>query len=240
VRLEFGLEDAERNVAAGEAFVLSATTTNNCSNNRHVFLAYDSSQALSRLTFQCCLSTASKCAATKIKRAGDKGGAKLKCHTKAVAKDEPLDAECLTKAEAKLAEAFAKAEAKGGCPTVGDAAVIEAVVDAFVGDVSSMLVQGSGPSKCTSRKLGGAGKLFDARATCESKAIGKDLDVDPACLAKADAKFAATFAKAEESADCLAPIGDAAAVQSAAETAVADIVALLRCVCASPSGAFLD
>jgi hypothetical protein len=241
VRVEFALADLDRNIGAGEALVLSAETTNNCSNSRHVFLAYDSSSAASRLIFQCCTTAASKCSAKKIKLAGDKGGYKLKCHAKAIGKGEPVDAECLTKAEDKFVSGFTKEEAKGGCPTTGDAAAIEAAVDAYVDDVRTLLEQGTPPSRCTSKKLAAAGKLFDTRATCESKAMAKAVEVDPACLSKADTKLAATFQKAEDSSgDCLAPNGDAATIQTTAATAVAGIVDQLRCPCASPSGAFLD
>jgi hypothetical protein len=240
VRAEFELADADRNIAAGEALVLSATAKNNCSNSRHVFLAYDAADAASNVTFQCCFSGGPKCAAKKLQLAGDKGGAKLKCHAKSVGKGEALDPVCFLKAEDKYVDGFAKAEAKGGCPTVGDAADIEARVDAYVSDVTAALGQ-DGPSRCTSRKLDAAGKLYDGRATCESKALAKDVPVDPACLTKVEAKLASAFQKAEESYDdCLASTVDAGDIQAITALAVTDVVDSVRCVCASPSGAFLD
>lgn len=82
---------------------------------------------------------AQRCAAAKLKAASKKAAAKLVCHKKAFLKGIPVDSLCLAKAEDKYLTAFAKAEAKGGCATVGDAAAVEALVDTFVGDAVAAL-----------------------------------------------------------------------------------------------------
>jgi hypothetical protein len=82
---------------------------------------------------------AQKCTAAKLKATGKKASAKLKCHEKAVLKGLAVDPACLAKAEEKFTDAFAKAEAKGGCLTNGDAASIEALVDTFVDDTVDAL-----------------------------------------------------------------------------------------------------
>jgi cysteine-rich repeat protein len=61
-----------------------------------------------------------KCAAAKLKAVGKDWQKKLKCHGKAVKDGAAVDGECLTKAETKTSDAFAKAEAKGGCATDGN------------------------------------------------------------------------------------------------------------------------
>src|SRR5690349_15277420 len=81
---------------------------------------------------------ADKCAAAKLKAASKKTTAKLKCQQKAIAKSRTVNPGCLSRAEARFATDFAKAEVKGGCATTGDADRIEATVDAFV----SVLVEG--------------------------------------------------------------------------------------------------
>jgi cysteine-rich repeat protein len=58
-----------------------------------------------------------KCAAAKLKAVGKDWQQKLKCYGKAVKDGDPVEGECLTKAENKTSDAFAKAEAKGGCAT---------------------------------------------------------------------------------------------------------------------------
>ena len=75
---------------------------------------------------------AEKCAATKQKAAAKKLTSKLKCFAKAAGKDEPVSFDCLTKAEDKFDETFAKADAAGGCVNTNDAASIENNVDTFL------------------------------------------------------------------------------------------------------------
>ncbi len=75
---------------------------------------------------------ADKCAAAKLVAAGKKTGSKLACYGKAAKKGVTVDDACLGKAEQKFTAAFAKAEAKGSCRTTGDAAAIEADVDAML------------------------------------------------------------------------------------------------------------
>lgn len=69
------------------------------------------------------------CANAKQKAASKKLSAKVKCHGTARKKGESVDPACLTKAEGKFNDAFAKAESKGDCATTNDAAEIEALVD---------------------------------------------------------------------------------------------------------------
>lgn len=73
------------------------------------------------------------CATAKLKATGKKENAKLKCEAIALVKDTAAtNADCLLKAEDKFANAFAKAELKGGCVSTLDAATVEGVVDDFV------------------------------------------------------------------------------------------------------------
>jgi hypothetical protein len=81
-----------------------------------------------------------KCAALKIKAAGSKANDKIKCHATAFGKGQAIDPSCLTRANSKFANAFLKAQAKGGCATTGDAPTIEGIVDGLVDGVVSKLV----------------------------------------------------------------------------------------------------
>jgi hypothetical protein len=54
------------------------------------------------------------------------------------------------------------------------------------------------PSKCAAAKVKAAAKEASAKAKCHSVALQADLAVDPACLAKAEEKFDAAFAKADD------------------------------------------
>ena len=77
------------------------------------------------------------CAGAKLKATGKAAAASAGCHARAAKRGVGADAACLAKADAKLAAAFAKAEARGGCVTTGDAEEIGVLLDssvaAFVG-----------------------------------------------------------------------------------------------------------
>ena len=70
-----------------------------------------------------------RCLNGKLRAAGKKASAKLKCAATAAAKSVAPDAKCLAKAETAFASTWSSLEARGGCPTVGDANAIETLVD---------------------------------------------------------------------------------------------------------------
>jgi hypothetical protein len=80
----------------------------------------------------------SKCSANKWKATAKKVSVKLACRAKAEAKGGSVDPACLAKAELKFVASFAKADANGPC--TGDAAAIEAAVDALLDDLQATLV----------------------------------------------------------------------------------------------------
>ena len=69
------------------------------------------------------------CLKGKLRAAAKKSSAKLKCAATAAAKSLSPDPKCLTKAETAFASTWASLEARGGCPTAGDADAIETIVD---------------------------------------------------------------------------------------------------------------
>src|SRR6185369_12935588 len=95
--------------------------------------------------------TASRCAATKLKAAGKKAKTKLGCNAKAMRTGVALDPQCLAKAETRFASTFSSAEAQAQCLTTNDADGIESQVD----DVVSQLVAAL-PSNTTTTTVPGA------------------------------------------------------------------------------------
>jgi hypothetical protein len=93
---------------------------------------------------------AEKCAVTKIKAAVKKAAAKVACHTKAIKSGEPVDSDCLMKAEDKFSAAFTKAEAKGGCLSSGDTSTVESHVDDFVSRIVADEPACQNPGSCLS------------------------------------------------------------------------------------------
>ena len=82
---------------------------------------------------------AETCAATKLRAASKQLAAKLTCYQKAVVANGRLRSNCLVAAETAFAAAFARAEAKGGCATTGDAGSIQLEVDADVAALVGVL-----------------------------------------------------------------------------------------------------
>jgi len=80
-----------------------------------------------------------QCAATKIRAAAQKAKVQLGCYARAELQGVPVDQKCLARAGAALVNTFQRAELKGGCATVGDAAATESTVDAFVRAITGAL-----------------------------------------------------------------------------------------------------
>jgi len=78
-------------------------------------------------------------------------------------------------------------------------------------------------SSCTSGKLKSAGKKAAGRGKCYSKAVGKGLTPDPACLQKASDAFTKGFTKAEGKGDCIAATGDHDAIEAKVDAFIASV-----------------
>jgi len=130
---------------------------------------------------------ADACAAAKQKAAAQKFSGKVKCHGTALKKGEPVDAACLTKAEGKFDGAFAKAEAKGGCATTGDADDIELLIDNALTDLLAAL-PGAGATTTTTMPPASCDTLPDCQScgTCAQEVGAPCEDEVAACLNDTD------------------------------------------------------
>jgi cysteine-rich repeat protein len=77
-------------------------------------------------------------------------------------------------------------------------------------------------SKCSSAKVKEAGKRADGKLKCHSKAVGKGVAVDGACLGKIETKFSSAWTKAESKGDCLSA-GDIGAIEDKVDALVDDL-----------------
>ncbi len=168
-----------------------------------------------------------KCEASKLKTAAKQPKCRANVFAKSIKKVEAPDTVKLAKCDTKFNDKFAKAEEKGGlnCPTTGDAAAIEALLDACIDDVISDLggAPGAGgdEAKCQSKKAKQAGKYAQCRLKADSKGIKKALPPD---YSKCVTKLTDKWGKIEAKPPC-ATTGDLAAVQAdidACQAAVAD------------------
>jgi hypothetical protein len=114
------------------------------------------------------------CTTAKQKAAAKKLSAMVNCHNKAIKKLEPVDAECLAKAQRKVEDSFAKAEAKGGCLTTGDVSSISALVDSWLAE----LLAAASPKRVfisSQSYEGNLGGLAGADAKCAALASAAEL-----------------------------------------------------------------
>lgn len=82
----------------------------------------------------------SRCAAAKFQAAGRYLDGLAKCQAKATAKGTEPDVLCIAKVQSKLQSAFAKAEGKGDCLTLGDLVPVQDVVDDPAGEAFELLL----------------------------------------------------------------------------------------------------
>jgi hypothetical protein len=164
-----------------------------------------------------------KCEAKKLQATGKKGGAGLKCHSKAAKKNTAVDPTCLSKAETKFQSSFTKADAKGVCAAPGDALTIGVKVDTYVNDTATALAPG-GNGACASKKLGAASKKVSSLFKALSKDTKKpDAGKFQAGFFKAQDKFKSAFDKAEEQLAC-STIADAAPARLDMDAHVEDVI----------------
>jgi hypothetical protein len=82
---------------------------------------------------------AERCAAAKLRAAGQKAKARLYCYGRGALAGTTVDGACLAKIESKFSATWARIEGRGGCATTNDAGDIEARVDDFAADVVNAL-----------------------------------------------------------------------------------------------------
>ena len=170
-----------------------------------------------------------KCAAKKLRCAAKKYAAFATCDWKVVPSGAPVSADCLAGASAKFATGWQKAEATGGCATVGDHDAIEERVDD--GRVALETLLGPGPSRCAADRYRAAGRKGRCKLKCAARRV-QSAAADAQgrfdeCIAGCGIAFSRAFADASDHGDCgTSPSLDA--VEAAVDDVVADIVTALQ------------
>ena len=168
-------------------------------------------------------SSSAKCQATKLKAAGKACDCRHAVTAKALTAGTMPD---YTKCATKLADAFAKAEAKGGCPISGEGPTVDGRLTDLVTDLSTAL-QASGASgdaaACVAAKLKAAGKKCACVHKIQAVATLKTAQPD---FSSCDAKLEAAYAKAEAKADGACPtVTDADAICDQVQASFGEIEA---------------
>jgi hypothetical protein len=91
------------------------------------------------VTGELCVGPPDKCSASKVKASAKKACCLLGLEAKQATQGGAIDAAKAQKCRDKHAQTFAKADAKGGCDTTGDAQDLEDKVDAFIADAVAEL-----------------------------------------------------------------------------------------------------
>ncbi len=151
-----------------------------------------------------------KCQAAKLKAAGKACDCRHGVAAKAVKGGTMPD---FTKCADKLAAAFVKAEAKGGCPTSGEGATVDGRFVDLVDDLSAAMQAGTATgdaAACVVSKLKAAGKKCACVQKIRATAALKPTTLD---FSACEAKLSAAYAKAEAKAGGACPTtGDAETV----------------------------
>lgn len=166
-------------------------------------------------------SPARKCQATKLKAAGKACDCRHAVASKALATGGSPD---FSKCAAKLADAFAKAESKGGCPNTGEGAGVDGRLTSLVSDLETALgasMASGDAAACVAAKLKAAGKKCACAHKVQATATLKKAVPDfTAC----DAKLDAAYAKAEAKGGCPTS-GDAEAMCDVVQASFAEVEA---------------
>ena len=174
-----------------------------------------------------------KCESLKLKFSAKQAKCRGNVFSKSMKKVEAPDAAKLAKCDDKFNLGFAKAEEKGGvdCPTIGDAATIEAILDACIDDVRDDLggAPGAGgeEAKCQQKKMKQAGKYAQCRLKADSKGIKKALPPD---YSKCNTKIADKWGKIEAKPPC-GTTGDLATVMADIDSCQAAVATALTGNC---------
>ncbi|HEV7731464.1 MAG TPA: hypothetical protein VGR62_04840 [Candidatus Binatia bacterium] len=104
------------------------------------------------------------CAATKIRATAKKATCTVSLESGPVSTGRPIDPAKTRTCEQKFESAFARRDTRGGRDIVGDAALIEGLVDAFVADVRSQLAIAL-PNRFQAQKLRATAKMVTCLGT---------------------------------------------------------------------------
>ncbi|MFN2428244.1 MAG: PQQ-dependent sugar dehydrogenase, partial [Candidatus Binatia bacterium] len=170
---------------------------------------------------------------SKTKAAARYAKSLFACHASALRRGEAVDPECPAKAAGRLASAFDKSEAIGGCVTADDESSAESIVDASLVAVNALLAPDPATEEslgCAGTKLKSAGRHIGSRLACYGKAARRSDGPGDECLAMARGRLITLFTKAEGRGGC-ATTGDIDAIEDLDENAVRDLVQTLSPVC---------
>lgn len=184
-----------------------------------------------------------RCGEVKVRAIGKGFAAKLSCHANAVLRGSSAEAPCLTRAQQDLADAFARAESRGGCNGGVAAGSLGIALDSWVAGAVATLAPPALPPlgpptdaslRCALSRVRAVSRTFLGKLRCRAAAALRDSPSEASCAARAQATFATAFARTDAHGGCT-PGADAATLGAVIDTWVASAVTALGFPAATPA-----
>ena len=134
----------------------------------------------------------------------------LRCRARTVGHADPLDPDCAAEVDSLLANAFAAAEAGGGCASSGELSDVTTALHAFEGDLMTLLVVPPDGRRCAAGKLRATARRAKHELNCRRVAAAAGMAVDPLCVASSETDLSERFGRRDARGTCTTT-GDAAA-----------------------------
>ena len=167
------------------------------------------------------VSPALRCQSTKLQAASTRTQGLLACRASATQAGTAVDPTCVARVAERFTAAFAAAEARGGCLTVGDGPSIASRVDAFADDA----LASAAPPGCAATMLAAAGRYAAARFAAY-KGFKRSAG-NAARLVNGQAHAASALTSYLNRQQCASPAADA--IAAAAAALVQEIATPLLC-----------
>lgn len=184
-----------------------------------------------------------RCGAVKIRAIGKGFAAKSSCHANAVLRGSSAEAPCLTRAQQDLAEAFARAESRGGCAGGVSAASLGIALDAWVAGAVATLAPPTLPPlgppteaslRCALSRVRAVSRTFVGKLRCRAAGVLRGSPSEASCAARAQATLVTAFARTDAHGGCT-PGADAATLGTVIDTWVASAVTAAGFPVATPA-----
>ncbi len=159
---------------------------------------------------QAAVDPAAKCIDGKLRTAAGLTKSILNCHASATRRGQPVNPNCLDRAQQRFDKRMTRAEDKGGCPTQGDAPIVASFANAQANRaLISLTPNGPDGSKCSGKKLSAAAKRAFKTASAHGKNVrNPNLERLVRDIDRAIGNFDDSMARAENKGDCQT-LGDA-------------------------------
>ena len=183
-----------------------------------------------------------RCGEAKARAVSKAAAAKLRCHADEVLRGSTSAAACLERAQQHLADAFARAQARGGCSGGVGAASLGFALDSWVAGAVATFAPPALPPlgpptdaslRCARTKVRAVSRAFVGKLRCRAAAVLRGSS-EVACARRVQDALVQAFARVDARGGCAASV-DAATFGVVTDAFVASAVAALGAPVATPT-----